>query len=424
MQETVTMGMDRKIKKKTWTPKRIATIGAGVLLLVFVIYTILFADNRSKLNVSTEKITVATVNEGDFQEFIPRTGNVQPIKSFYLDAVEGGIITSIIKETGAMVNPGDEIITLTNSNLQLDVLNREAQLYEQINNLRNTRLLLEQNSLRLKADLAEIDYQLQLLKPQNERFQILYDKKMVSRREFEEVKEQYDYNLKRKQLTYASFRQDSIQKIVQLRQLQDSEARMWKSLEAVNNILDNLVITATMKGQLATVNLEIGQAINVGQRIGQIDVVDSFKMRVRIDELYLPRVQTGQTGSFDFMSNKYQLEITKIYPTISEGLFEVDMEFVGDQPPGIKRGQSIQIRIELGNPGTALLLPVGGFYQQTGGNWVFVLNEDGTRATKRNIKLGRKNPRFYEVLEGLNPGDKVITSGYDNFGNNEVLVLN
>lgn len=423
MQNTATVGMDRKIKKKTWTAKKIAGIGAGILLIAFIFYQILYADNRSKLNVSTDKITIATVAEGDFQEFIPRTGTVQPIKSFYLDAVEGGIITSIIKETGAMVKPGDEILTLTNSNLQLDVLNREAQLYEQINNLRNSRLLLEQNSLRLKADLAEIDYQLQLLKPQYDRFQILYDKKMVSRREFEEVKEQYDYNVKRKALTYASFRQDSIQKIMQLRQLNDSEARMWKSLEAVNNILDNLVIRATLPGQLATANLEIGQSINIGQRIGQIDVVDSFKIRVRIDELYLPRVQIGQTGSFDFMNEKYQLHITKIYPAISDGLFEVDMEFDGEEPKGIKRGQSLQIRLELGNPGKALLLPVGGFYQQTGGNWIYVLNEDETKATKRSIRLGRKNPRYYEVIEGLQPGEKVITSGYDNFGNNEVLVL-
>jgi HlyD family secretion protein len=423
MQNTTTVGMDRKIKKKTWTAKKLALIGAGVLLLAFIFYTLIFADNRSKLNVSTNKITIATVAEGDFQEFIPRTGTVQPIKSFFLDAVEGGIITSIKKETGAMVQPGDEILTLANSNLQLDVLNREAQLYEQINNLRNSRLLLEQNSLRLKADLAEIDYQLQLLKPQYERFQILYDKKMISRREFEEVKEQFNYNVKRKALTYASFRQDSIQKIMQLRQLNDSEARMWKSLDAVNNILDNLVIKATLPGQLASANLEIGQSINIGQRIGQIDVLDSFKIRVRIDELYLPRVQIGQTGSFDFMNNKYQLKIVKIYPTISDGLFEVDMEFEGEEPRGIKRGQSLQIRLELGNPGTALLLPVGGFYQQTGGNWIYVLNEDESKATKRQIRLGRKNPRFYEVLEGLEPGEKVITSGYDNFGNNEVLVL-
>lgn len=423
MQNTATTGMDRKIEKKRWTPKKIAAIFGGGLLLVFLIYTLLFADNRSKLNVDTEKISISAVQEGEFQEFIPRTGTVQPIKSFFLDAVEGGIITSIVKETGAMVQPGDVILTLTNSNLQLDVLNREAQLYEQINNLRNTRLLLEQNSLNLKAQLAEIDYQLQLLQPQHERFKILFDKKMISKREFEEVKEQYDYNKKRRQLTYASFRQDSITKIMQLRQLQDSEERMWKSLDAVNNILDNLEIKATLPGQLATSNLEIGQSINIGQRIGQIDVVDSFKIRVRIDELYLPRVQIGQKGSFDFMNEKYQLAISKIYPTISEGLFEVDMEFLGEEPKRIKRGQSLQIRLELGNPGTALLLPVGGFYQQTGGNWIYVVDESGSKATKRNIKLGRKNPRFYEVIEGLKPGEKVITSGYDNFGNNEVLVL-
>lgn len=417
------VGMDRKIEKKKWTTKKILILSGAILLISFVLYSLIYADTRSKLNVDKQKITISTVAEGDFLEFIPRTGTVQPIQSIYLDAIEGGIIQEIVIETGAVVDKGDTIMLLTNSNLQLDVLNREAQLYEQINNLRNTRLLLEQNSLQLKAQLAEINYQLQLVKPQYDRYVILYDKKMISTREWEEVREQYDYNIKRRQITFTSFKQDSLQKLAQLNQLKDSEARMWKSLEAVGDILNNLVIRAPIPGQLATPELEIGQSIAPSQRIGQIDIIDSFKVRVRVDELYLPRVQYGQTGSFDFSGDKYQLKITKIYPTISEGLFEVDMEFVGDAPEGIRRGQSLQIRLELGNPGTALLLPVGGFYQQTGGNWVYVVNKSGETASKRPIKLGRKNPRFYEVIEGLQPGENVITSGYDSFGENEVLVL-
>ncbi len=417
------VGMDRKIEKKKWTTPRLLAIGGGILLISFILYAVVFADHRSKLNVDSEKITISTVSEGDFLEWIPRTGTVQPIQSIYLDAIEGGIIQKIVKQTGAIVTTGDTIMLLTNSNLQLDVLNREAQLYEQINNLRNTRLLLEQNSLQLKAQLAEINYQLQLVKPQYDRYRILQEKKMISQREWEEVKEQYDYNMKRRQITFTSFRQDSLQKVAQLRQLRESEERMWKSLEAVGDILNNLAIRASIDGQLATPELEIGQSIAPSQRIGQIDIIDSFKVRVRIDELYLPRVQYGQTGTFELSGNKYELSITKIYPTISEGLFEVDMEFVGAAPDGIRRGQSLQVRIELGNPGKALLLPVGGFYQQTGGNWIFVVNEVGDKAVKRQIKLGRKSPKFYEVMDGLQPGEKVITSGYDNFGDNEVLIL-
>lgn len=415
--------MDRKIEKKTWTGKRIALLAAGAILLTFVIYNLLFADTRSKLNVDAEKITITTVKEGEFLEFIPVTGTVQPIETFYMDAIEGGIIQRVVRETGAMVEEGDTILLLSNSNLQLDVLNREAQLYEQINNLRNTRLLLDQNTMALKNQLAEINYQIQLLKPQFERQKQLYESKAIARQEFEAIQEEYQYNLERKKLTYASYRQDSIMKKMQMSQLTDSEKRMWRSLDAVEMILDNLIVTAPVEGQYSSGELESGQSITIGQRLGQVDIVDSFKVRVRIDELYLPRIDFGQIGTLDFNGNNYRLEITKIYPTITEGRFEVDMEFDGESPNGIKRGQSLRIRLELGNPGKALLVNTGGFYQNTGGNWIYLLKDGGERAVKQSIRLGRKNPEYYEILEGLEPGDQVITSGYDNFGDNEVLVL-
>jgi HlyD family secretion protein len=417
------MGMDRKIEKKTWTGKRIALLAGGAILLTFVIYNLLFADTRSKLNVDAEKITITTVKEGEFLEFIPVTGTVQPIETFYMDAIEGGIIQRVVRETGAMVEEGDTILLLSNSNLQLDVLNREAQLYEQINNLRNTRLLLDQNTMALKNQLAEINYQIQLLKPQFDRQKQLYESKAISRQEFEAIQEEYQYNLERKKLTYASYRQDSIMKKMQMSQLTDSEKRMWRSLDAVEMILDNLVVTAPVEGQYSSGELESGQSITIGQRLGQVDIVDSFKVRVRIDELYLPRIDFGQIGTLDFNSNNYRLKITKIYPTITDGRFEVDMEFDGVSPNGIKRGQSLRIRLELGNPGKALLVNTGGFYQNTGGNWIYLLKDDGEKAVKQSIRLGRKNPEYYEILEGLEPGDQVITSGYDNFGDNEVLVL-
>lgn len=418
------MGMDRKIKKKKWTVKRVTTIGGATALFSVILYTILFADNRSKLNVDANKITISSITQGDFQEWIPETGTVQPIKTFYLDAIEGGIIQELNVETGTMVAKGDPLVTLANSNLQLEVLQREAQLYEQINNLRTSRLLLDQNTQNLETQLAEINYQIKLLTPQKKRQEYLLEEKAISQQEYEDVIENYNFNIKRKSLTYEAYQRDSLLKLVQLKQLNDSEKRMWKSLEAVGNILDNLVIKAPRDGLFASPQLEIGQSIASGERLGQIDIIDDYKLRVEIDEIYLPRISVAQIATYTDPGGKvYRLEVTKVYPTIANGNFEVDMEFEESAPIGVKRGQSLRIRIELGNPGQALLLPTGGFFQSTGGNWVYVLDESGSRAVKQSIRVGRKNSENYEVLEGLTPGDRVITSSYDNFGDNEVLVL-
>ena len=416
--------MDKVLKKKRWTTKRVLYILGAVLVLVFIVYQMLFADNRSSLNVDKDRLSIATVQMGEFKDFIPVTGNIEPGQTFYLDAIEGGIIADITRESGAKVEKGDTILTLTNSNLQLEVMQRETQLYEQINNLRQTRLLLDQNDLSQQAQLAEIDYQLKLLKPQYSRFNTLFESKLISEREFEQVKEEYDYNVRRRELTYRSYKNDSIARVYQLRQLANSESRMQRSLDAVGNILNNLTLKATRNGQLSTPQLEVGQSVVSGQRLGQIDIMNNYKVRVGIDELYLPRVDVGQRGSFTFSGADYQLIIDKIYPTISNGRFEVDMVFAGESPGGIKRGQTIRIKLELGATEETLLLPVGGFYKDTGGNWAYVLNgDDASVAFKKPIRLGRKNTDFYEVMEGLEAGDQVIVSGYDNYGDNEKLVL-
>lgn len=417
------MGMDRKIEKKRWTAGRIAGVIAGLALFSFILYSFFFADNRSRLNVDKEKITVSTVKRDVFQEFIPETGIVMPSQTIYLDAVEGGVVKEIVLESGALVEQGDTIMALSNSNLQLEVMNREGQLYEQLNILRTTRLQLDQNDLRQKAELAEINYQIQLLKPQYERFRELASKKLISKRELEEVEENYKYNLRRKELTYQAYQSDSVSRAIQLNQIRMSEDRMMKSLEAVGKILDNLVVTAPTEGLLTTSDWEPGQSITPGERLGQVALMDSFKVRVAIDEIYLPRVDVGQQASFNFDGNTYRLEIYKKYPTVSEGNFEVDMKFTGEVPPGIRRGQSLRIRLELGSSEEAMLLATGGFFRDTGGNWVFAMSNDESKAYRRNIKLGRKNTEYYEVLEGLEPGEKVITSSYENFGNNEVLVF-
>lgn len=415
--------MDRKIEKKTWTPKFIAMIAGGTLLVGFILYQLVFADSRSSMNVNMERITIATVKEGEFTDYIPVSGNIEPGEVFFLDALEGGNIQKIVRESGAFVNAGDTILMLSNSKLQLEVMERESGLYFQLNNLRQVRLQLDQNDLNQQGQLAEIDYQISLLKPQYERFRELHEKKLVSDREFEEVKEQYEYNVKRRKLTYAAYRNDSISRVAQKRQLQDSETRMNQSLDGVGHILDNLAVRAPITGQLSTEQIEVGQSISAGERYGQIDILDKFKVRVPIDELYLPRIYTGLKGTFTFSGGNYELEIGKIYPNVTAGRFEVDMFFTDEVPTGIRRGQTVRIRLELGESNQAVLLPTGGFYKDTGGNWVFVVNQQTGKAEKRSIRLGRKNPEFYEVIEGLQAGDKVIVSGYENFGKNEVLNL-
>ncbi|MGK7389956.1 MAG: efflux RND transporter periplasmic adaptor subunit [Candidatus Cyclobacteriaceae bacterium M2_1C_046] len=415
--------MDKKIKKKTFTPKRIATWGIGAIVVGFVLYQLVFSDRRSKLNVDQEKITISAVQKGVFQDYIPQTGIVHPSRTIYLDAVEGGTIKSIKAESGAMLKKGDVILELSNLNRELSVLGQEASLNESINRVRQTRLQLTQNDLQQQQTLAQIENQLAILKPQYERTKQLYDKKLISEQEYERVKADYEFNIKRKEITYLAYKNDSIARVRQLEELNRSENKMSQSLSGVGRILDNLVIRSPIEGQLTTPQLEEGQAVSPGERLGQVAVVNSYKVKAQIDELYLPRIQTGLNASTSFDNNNYDLTISYIYPNIVNGRFEVDMEFTDEVPEGIRRGQSLRMRIELGQSSEEILIPVGGFYKDTGGNWVYVVNEEGN-AERRDIRLGRKNSEYFEVLEGLEIGDKVITSSYDNFGDNEVLILN
>jgi len=413
--------MDRKIKKKYWTLKRIGTITFGVLFLTFVVYNFGFGDRRSKLNVDVEKATISEVKHGEFTEFIPQTGTVIPSRTVYLDAIEGGTIKNIVVESGAMVETGDVILELTNLNRELSVLTQEANLNESINRVRQTRLQLAQNDLSQQQILAEIGYQLAILEPQFYREKILFEKNLISEQQFERTEEQYKYNLKRREITYLAYTNDSVSRVRQLKELNQSELRMMESLNGVARILDNLVIRAPFGGQLTMPpQLDIGQSVNATQRLGQVDVVGSYIVRCPIDELYLDKIFTGLSATY----KDYELRITYVYPNINNGRFEVDMEFVGAVPESIVRGQSMRLRIALGKASTQDLLSVGGFYKDTGGNWAFVLSEDGSMAEKRPIRLGRKNTEYYEIISGLQPGDRVITSSYDNYGDNEVLILN
>ena len=413
--------MDKKIKKKKWTLKRISAILFGVVFLTFVVYNFGFGDRRSKLNVDANKSTISTVSKGEFTEFIPQTGTIIPAITVYLDAIEGGTIKNIAAESGSIVQKGDVIMELTNLNRELSVLTQEANLNESINRVRQTRLQLAQNDLSQQQILAEIEYQLSVLKPQYERETEMFKKNLISQQQFERTEEQYRYNQKRKSITYLAYKNDSIARVRQLRELNDSESRMMISLGGVARILDNLIIRAPIGGQVSlSSQWQVGQSVNTTQRMGQVDVVGHYIVRCPIDELYLDRISTGLTATY----RDLRLKISYIYPTITNGRFEVDMDFEGEEPQGIVRGQSMRLRIALGKSSEQILLPVGGFFKDTGGNWAFVISEDGKIAEKQPIRLGRRNTEYYEVTSGLEPGDRVITSSYDNYGDNEVLVLN
>lgn len=414
--------MDKKIVKKKWTLKRIATYGGIAVFVLFIGYQFIFADRRSRVKVDKSKITISNVQRGVFQEFIPQTGTVEPSRTVYLDAVEGGTIKRVVAESGAMLKAGDVILELSNLNTELSVLGQEAQLSESINRNRDTRLGITRNDLEQRQTLALIDNMLAVLTPQYNREKQLFEKKLISKQAFEKTEADYRYNIERRRITYEVYRSDSVDRIRQLREIKIAENRMSQNLEGVGKILDNLVIRAPIEGQLSRPQLDAGQNVTPGQRLGQVDILGSYKVRVPIDELYLPRIMTGLKATTSFNNKDYALEITYVYPGVTAGRFEVDMHFTGDTPPGIRRGQSLRLRIELGQSSEQLLLPVGGFYKDTGGNWVFVLDGED-QAVRRDIKLGRKNTENYEVLEGLKPGDKVITSAYENFGDNEVLLL-
>ncbi len=415
--------MDRQIKKKKWTLKNILIYSIAALFVIIVFYNILFGDHSSKLNVQTERITISTVTEGDFQEFIPIIGNVIPIKTIYLDAIEGGRVDTLYLEAGNFVQKGDKILKLTNTNLVMEIMYREAELFAQSNNLRNTRLQMEQNKLSLQGQLIELNFTIKKQKRAFERAQQLLDKNLISQEEFELARDNYEYSLKKRELTLTSHKQDSLFREIQITNLEISLNRMESNLEIVKQNMENLVLKAPVTGQLTSLNAEVGESKSTGQRLGQVDVLDGFKVRAKVDEHYIARIELGRTGRFEFAGENYKMIVKKIFPEVLEGRFEVDLEFADKEPEGIRRGQTLHIQLELGDLTVATLLPRGGFYQKTGGQWVYVVDESGNFAVKRPIRLGRQNLNVYEVLEGLKVGEKVITSSYDNFGDIEKLLL-
>jgi HlyD family secretion protein len=415
--------VDRPIEKKRWTPRRIVTIIGTCFIIAVIVYSLILAKRGSRLNVKSERIRIDTVVRGEFQEFIPVNGTIVPINTYYLDAVEGGRVDSVSLEAGTFVEKGQRILELANTNLLMDVMYREAEIFQQSNNLRNTRLSMERNALEMQREVLDLEYKISQQKRIVESNISLAEKNLISEREFEESKDELTYLQRKLELTKQTQQQDSTFRTIQISQLEVSLARMEANLSIVKQNMENLVIRAPVSGHLTSLNAEVGESKQRGERLGQIDILDGFKVRVPIDEHYITRIDIGQEAAFTFSGKTFRVTIKKIYPAVINGRFTVDMHFDQNEPAGMRRGQTLRLRLELGDLSEATLLPTGGFFQTTGGRWVYVLDESGGEARRRRIHLGRQNTEYYEVLDGLTPGERVIISSYDTFGDVDRLVL-
>ena len=414
--------MDRRVEKKVSYGRLATYVVAAIAGLLFVWWFIDAVTGGRSLSVNAQRITVSTVTTGTFEDFIPLRGRLVPRSTVFLDAIEGGRVEQILAEDGVMVEAGDMIAVLSNTNLQLEVLGREAAVTEQLNNMRTIELQLEQNRLAHKRNLIEIDYQITRLSREISRQRELIAKDLVSQSTVDQLEDEFTYYQNRREITLESQATDARMQEQQLQQLRDAGAQLQAGLGFARENLEDLSVRAPVAGKLSGFNIEIGQSITRGGRLGQIDDPDGYKLNARIDEYYLGRVDLQQLASAEHKGRDLDLQVAKIYPQVNEGQFEVDMLFT-QQPDGLRRGQTLQTRLTLGDNTDATLIPNGAFYQETGGNWVFVVAPGGGEAIKRNVRLGRRNTNFIEVLEGLEPGEQVITSPYTSFAGMDRLNL-
>ncbi len=415
--------MDRVIAKKKWNRNRILTLVgvAGVLVLIFGSYWL--TTGKAKLNVDSERISVFEVKQGAFQENIPVNGVVMPITTIYLDALEGGRVEEKYVEDGAIMKKGEPILRLSNTDLELSLVNQETSVYNLLTQMQISQNAARQNTITKLNQLTDVESTLREAERVYNLNKKLYDKKAIGLQELKQSENEYLYQKEKMRLSREIVNQDSVSTKQELNQASQSYARTQNALDVMRKKVGDLVVRAPVDGQLTSLDAEIGQSKNKGERLGQIDVLSGFKVRVDIDEHYIARIYAGLGGSFTFAGKDYKLEITKVYTQVTNGRFQVDMEFKGEVPAGIRRGQTLQIRLALSDETQALLLAKGGFYQQTGGGWVFKLSEDGKTAYRVEVSLGKQNPEYYEVLQGLKPGDKVITSSYENYGDMQELIL-
>ncbi|NCA87012.1 MAG: efflux RND transporter periplasmic adaptor subunit [Clostridia bacterium] len=411
-----------KVKKKGFKRKHLVIILVG-LLLAFLMYQAFFAVHLSTLNVDAEKVQIETVSKGIFHNYITVTGNVEPIATIYLDAREGGRVEEKVIEEGAIVSKGDVILRLSNPDLTLSILNSESQLAEKSNFLRNTMVVMEQEKLQIKRELLNLEFDIKRKKRVYGQKQVLYEDELISKEEFLMAEEDYQFAQRSFELYQERQRQDSIYRKIQVDQMEDNLRNMEINLKLIRQSQENLNVAAPVDGQLTTLEVELGQSVPKGGRIGQIHVLSSYKVVAQIDEHYIDQVRAGLTAILDRQGQEYQLKVRKILPEVRDGRFSIEMVFTAETPDNMRTGQTYYTRLQLGSPEEAILLPRGNFFQQTGGQWIFVLSSDGTFAERRMIKIGRQNPAYYELLEGLQPGERVIVSGYENFGDNQRIIL-
>ena len=415
--------MDIPIEKKRFNKTKIS-IGLGsILLLLFIIYVIFTSGGNSKLNVDSERIIVSTITNGVFQENIPVNGIVLPITTIYLDALEGGRVDEIFVEDGAIMKRDEPILRLSNTDLELSLINQETSVYNLLTQMQISQNAARQNTINKLNRLTDVENALIEAERLYKLKINLFEKKAIGRHEFQEAENNFNYQTQRMALAKEVLEQDSISTKQEYEQSKNSYLRTQSALKLMRKKVGDLIVRAPVDGQLTSLDAEIGQSKNKGLRLGQIDVLSGYKVRVDIDEHYISRIYSGQSGAFPFNGNNYKLVIKKVYTQVNNGRFQVDMQFPDSIPTGIRRGQSLQIRLALSDEKQAILVPKGGFFQATGGNWIFKLNEDGSVAHKVPIRLGSQNTQYYEVLEGLNPEDKVITSGYDSYGDKQELIL-
>lgn len=414
--------MDRVIAKKRWSTKRLLTIAgiAGIAALIF--FSIYFTSGNRRLNVNTERITISEVKKGSFQETIPVNGIVLPLTTIYLDAQEGGRMEQKYVEDGAVMKQGDPILRLSNPDLELNLANQETSVFNVLTQMQIARNNSQQNTVSRLNQMAEVDNALKEAERIYRLNKELYEKKAIGAQDFRSAENTYNYQVRRKKLTEEIMKQDSATNKIQVDQQEQTYVNMKKALALMQRKVGDLVVRSPIDGQLTSFDAEIGQNIAPSTRLGQIDVLDGFKVRAEIDEHYISRIITGLTGTFSFAGKAYKLKIKKVYTQVTNGRFQVDMEFVGEEPKGVRRGQTLQILVALSDETEAVLLAKGGFYQQTGGNWIFKVADNGV-AYKQDIQLNRQNTDYYEVISGLKPGDKVVTSSYENYGNMQELVL-
>ena len=416
--------MDRRIEKRRWPPKRIALLAVLTVGPAVMLWGILTQGTGRALRVNAERLRISTVERGPFREFVSVLGTVIPIRTHYLDVIEGGRIEAVYRDAGSLVEAGDEILKLTNTNLLLDIMVREAELVQQSNNLRNTQIVMEQNRLQMQREILEINHEISVQRRAKERCAALAEENLVSREEHEAAHETLRYLLEKRALALATQRQDSLFRAEQIQQLQGSLARMESNLALVRRNLENLVVRAPVSGQLTALHAEIGQSKSRGERLGQIDVLEGFKLRASVGEHYITRITEGQPASLTFENETYPLLIDKVYPEVIQGRFELDLHFAEAEPPGVRRGQTLHVRLELGELTEATYVANGNYQQETGGRWVYALDASGRVARRREVSLGRQNTRYCDVLAGLEPGERIITSSYRGFNEADRLILN